>query len=921
MQSVPSVEHIWSSPRGKATPGDSRSAPRFDRIETSPNVPSTNAQNDELVDLRRRENNNMSANAGTPTINDGSIGSSSYGNLQQTSPRSPRLTSPSYFRHAKATGSENVSPIDSILFPVAAKSGGSEYIPAPRPNAQQMSSSGSIGNIIGSSLTASNSNEDFFSQRDPVFLPRRNHTIGAGATSSRRRISQFQFPRPAPTSPGQNSLSAITGGEDAGDDDWEKMIKSREKLVPGEDDRDELSLANESDDTRATASAWPHDSSVFSTSHRRFPSQPTSVQGTSPFISGSHSPVAHMHHQRSESAHVNSLEYGPFASASTIQSMNSISAYGKMDAGMIRRHQSLNHASSKSMGSRLHGSRRNREYENNDATISNVMLGTERPLPPQSISPGPPISGKLDTGGLSPTPEGDSSMSSSNFLSSDLMDAHARLARMSIQPSQLVQPTRDGMQVADGKRALSSLITNQEVLQRSASFNPKSKRGARGPVSASAYVQPIGHAHHRRNSSSSGNLVSSLSRNELPSTETTNNPPHHPESFSALPSSASWAPFGVLTSTESSVTGEQQPFATSTTRVNGMHQNIPLSMPSKASLWNEAPPPNNRTIDSTALQIAMLQQRLHHQQQQQATWQTTQQHPRQHQAMHNTVHAVAIHNEHHNLHTVPGARHAPQINSYGAAISTLPDMGLPGAYSSAASQSALPRHIAAPPIIDPSLSALIAVRGFNPPPSQYAAIPNNARFFVIKSFTEDDVHRSLKHEIWASTDKGNQRLDKAFRDMKAEGRGPLYLFFSVNASGHFCGMAQMLTAVDYNSTSNVWVQEGKWKGTFKVRWIYVKDVPNGRLRHLRLTNTPEQKPITQSRDTQELPIEGGKEMLKIMAEFPSKTTLLQDWLFYEQQATQQQGQALPVNSGSDSTAPGKVHSVSFPAAPLQAPFH
>lgn len=54
-----------------------------------------------------------------------------------------------------------------------------------------------------------------------------------------------------------------------------------------------------------------------------------------------------------------------------------------------------------------------------------------------------------------------------------------------------------------------------------------------------------------------------------------------------------------------------------------------------------------------------------------------------------------------------------------------------------------------------------------------------ARFFVIKSYTEDDVHKSLKYEIWSSTDPGNKRLDKAFKE--TAGRGPIYLFFSVNA--------------------------------------------------------------------------------------------------------------------------------------------
>lgn len=144
-----------------------------------------------------------------------------------------------------------------------------------------------------------------------------------------------------------------------------------------------------------------------------------------------------------------------------------------------------------------------------------------------------------------------------------------------------------------------------------------------------------------------------------------------------------------------------------------------------------------------------------------------------------------------------------------------------------------------------------------------------ARFFVIKSYTEEDVHKvrfklpltlygllnpassqSLKYEIWASTDLGNKRLDRAFRE--SADKGPLYLFFSVNGrcvlrsdcsatlltipsrSGHFAGMAQMLTPVDYAMSSNVWASD-KWKGVLKVRWIYIKDVPLASLRHIRLS--------------------------------------------------------------------------------------
>ncbi|PLW11841.1 hypothetical protein PCANC_11702 [Puccinia coronata f. sp. avenae] len=179
------------------------------------------------------------------------------------------------------------------------------------------------------------------------------------------------------------------------------------------------------------------------------------------------------------------------------------------------------------------------------------------------------------------------------------------------------------------------------------------------------------------------------------------------------------------------------------------------------------------------------------------------------------------------------------------------------------------------------IQELARQKGYNP--TQFDTSPPSARFFVIKSYTEEDVHKSLKYEIWASTDLGNKRLDRAFHESHES--GPIYLLFSVNASGHFCGMAEMLTAVDYNTSSNVWAQD-KWKGIFKVRWVFVKDIPNNALRHIKLTNTPENKPITSSRDTQEVPHDKGIQVLHIMSSYQSRTTLLQDYAWYEHNESQ-----------------------------------
>ncbi|KAH8294992.1 hypothetical protein KR018_005180, partial [Drosophila ironensis] len=155
---------------------------------------------------------------------------------------------------------------------------------------------------------------------------------------------------------------------------------------------------------------------------------------------------------------------------------------------------------------------------------------------------------------------------------------------------------------------------------------------------------------------------------------------------------------------------------------------------------------------------------------------------------------------------------------------------------------------------------------------------STARFFVIKSYSEDDIHRSIKYEIWCSTDHGNKRLDDAFKERHKEG-GHIMLFFSVNGSGHFCGMAQMMTAVDYNSTSSVWSQD-KWRGKFKVKWIYVKDVPNGKLRHIRLENN-DNKSVTNSRDTQEVPNDKGIEVLQILHSYNHSTSIFDDFIHYE----------------------------------------
>ncbi|XP_074383067.1 uncharacterized protein LOC141724727 isoform X2 [Apium graveolens] len=181
----------------------------------------------------------------------------------------------------------------------------------------------------------------------------------------------------------------------------------------------------------------------------------------------------------------------------------------------------------------------------------------------------------------------------------------------------------------------------------------------------------------------------------------------------------------------------------------------------------------------------------------------------------------------------------------------------------------------------------------------------NAKFFVIKSYSEDDVHKSIKYNVWSSTPNGNRKLYIAYDDARRiageEPKGcPIFLFFSVNASGQFCGVAEMTGAVDFQKDMDFW-QQDKWSGSFPVKWHIIKDVPNPNFRHIILENN-ENKPVTNSRDTQEVRYKKGMEMLKIFKQYTSKTSLLDDFMYYEnrQKLQKQEKSRLTVRSYENS---------------------
>ncbi|XP_057472864.1 YTH domain-containing protein ECT2-like [Actinidia eriantha] len=157
---------------------------------------------------------------------------------------------------------------------------------------------------------------------------------------------------------------------------------------------------------------------------------------------------------------------------------------------------------------------------------------------------------------------------------------------------------------------------------------------------------------------------------------------------------------------------------------------------------------------------------------------------------------------------------------------------------------------------------------------------SDAKFFIIKSYSEDDVHKSIKYDVWSSTPNGNKKLDAAYQEaLQKSGGCPIFLFFSVNTSGQFVGVAEMVGPVDFHKNFEYW-QQDKWNGCFPVKWHIVKDVSNSLLKHIILENN-DNKPVTNSRDTQVVKLEQGLQMLKIFKDNSSKTCILDDFVFYE----------------------------------------
>ncbi|GAV55433.1 hypothetical protein ZYGR_0AV00640 [Zygosaccharomyces rouxii] len=139
-------------------------------------------------------------------------------------------------------------------------------------------------------------------------------------------------------------------------------------------------------------------------------------------------------------------------------------------------------------------------------------------------------------------------------------------------------------------------------------------------------------------------------------------------------------------------------------------------------------------------------------------------------------------------------------------------------------------------------------------------VPDHSRFFVIKSSSLEHVKKSFYNGIWSSTYYGNKRLSEAYESLPHGAK--IYLLFSVNASGRFCGVAEMSSNLRDDLDTSIWRDNSRYRHAFKVRWIVVRDVHNRSLKQF-LIPANDMKPVTNSRDTQEIPATICRSILKL----------------------------------------------------------
>ncbi|KAM7216897.1 putative serine/threonine-protein kinase [Rhypophila decipiens] len=104
---------------------------------------------------------------------------------------------------------------------------------------------------------------------------------------------------------------------------------------------------------------------------------------------------------------------------------------------------------------------------------------------------------------------------------------------------------------------------------------------------------------------------------------------------------------------------------------------------------------------------------------------------------------------------------------------------------------------------------------------------DTTRYYVLRSDNATDIETSAAHSTWTSSERVNKIINKGY----LESGGRVVLFFSVILSRKFCGIAQMTSALDWESTDPHWVED-VWHGRFSLTWLTHTEISFDLVKHV-----------------------------------------------------------------------------------------
>jgi hypothetical protein len=170
------------------------------------------------------------------------------------------------------------------------------------------------------------------------------------------------------------------------------------------------------------------------------------------------------------------------------------------------------------------------------------------------------------------------------------------------------------------------------------------------------------------------------------------------------------------------------------------------------------------------------------------------------------------------------------------------------------------------------IEAFPHLTGLNDPEFDVEKISPDAQFYILRSSNDDNIHKSIKYQVWTSTPSGKNVLRKAWQEFQEKGVAPeIYLIFSVVSSNQFLGVAKMTSDMDDRESFKYWWEPCKWFGTFKISWLFVKDIHHAKFEQIK--EEASMTSVINLKDGTMISANTGKQMLTVFKDHPNKPSI------------------------------------------------